>query len=168
MQKPKLFLLSLLFLFAANVKADRLIQVNHELPEYLGLTVDDGELFADQLKGKLVVLTFWHSRCKTCHKLLPVLSQIQKQVGSDKLATIAINHKDNLRTYNRNVRKLKNTPLIFSYDRSGIVAGKLNVEMAPYTLVADVYGRSLYLEQGYTADSVDNIIDALNRELAEM
>jgi len=51
----------------------------------------------EALKGKYVVLDFWASRCGPCVESLPMLKQLQKDYGADKLKVISITldtHRD--------------------------------------------------------------------------
>lgn len=60
-------------------------------PDFTAVNVVTGEkVNLGAQRGKLVVLTFWATRCGPCRKELPILENLQRKVGEDRLMVYAI------------------------------------------------------------------------------
>ena len=60
-------------------------------PDLLGVDSDKHEIRVSDFQGKVVVLTFWASWCGQCLKELPILENVQRKLGPDLIAIVAIN-----------------------------------------------------------------------------
>ena len=71
--------LLILFLFAvmsmSAFAADRL-QAGSMAPDFAGSSMDGKSLSLTGLQGKVVVLTFWSTRCAICHSEIPKLNRV--------------------------------------------------------------------------------------------
>ncbi|MCB1577796.1 MAG: TlpA family protein disulfide reductase, partial [Xanthomonadales bacterium] len=65
--------------------------VGSPAPDALGIDKDNQAIHVSDYRGKVVVLTFWASWCGYCLKELPVLENLQRKVGSEQIAVVAIN-----------------------------------------------------------------------------
>jgi thiol-disulfide isomerase/thioredoxin len=45
-------------------------------------------------RGKVVILTFWASRCAPCRRELAILERAQEVVGKDKLTVFAVSYRE--------------------------------------------------------------------------
>ncbi len=81
MKKISIILIALFLLLAADLSAQRKInlqgiEIGSKAPE-IELPTVDGELFTlSQLKGKVVLISFWASWCKPCRKKSPELIEV--------------------------------------------------------------------------------------------
>src|SRR4051812_33546360 len=51
---------------------------------FSGTSLEGKEINLEELRGKVVVLTFWSTRCAICHDEIPKLNKIaEKYVGRD-------------------------------------------------------------------------------------
>lgn len=72
-------LISIIFLslvLAASAFAQQMLQAGSSAPAF-SLAGMDGQTYdLNQLRGKVVVVTFWSTRCSICHSEIPKLNQL--------------------------------------------------------------------------------------------
>jgi peroxiredoxin len=68
--------LILLLILAVSAAAQQNLQPGSSAPDFAGESLD-GKLYnLSQLQGKVVVLTFWSTRCEICHNEIPKLNRM--------------------------------------------------------------------------------------------
>lgn len=80
------------------------------LAETFSATALDGESFSlAELRGKVVVLTFWSTKCPICHSEIPKLNQLAKTYEGKEIVFLGATteNSDKVRAY------LKKTPFVF-------------------------------------------------------
>src|SRR5688572_22167756 len=76
--------LILTLVLAACALAQQNLQPGQAAPDFAATTVDGRPVNLKDLHGKVVVLTFWSTRCAICHSELPKLNQVvQRYQGKD-------------------------------------------------------------------------------------
>jgi thiol-disulfide isomerase/thioredoxin len=60
---------------------------------YLDLNTGQTHRLTDH-RGKIVILNIWATWCPPCRRELPDLSEVQKNVGTDRLSVIALSDED--------------------------------------------------------------------------
>jgi peroxiredoxin len=73
-------------------------------PDFVGLTTHGAALTLAELHGKVVLLTFWASWCPPCGPELTVLESLQRELGVQQLAIVAVNAGESMpvvREYSR-------------------------------------------------------------------
>jgi thiol-disulfide isomerase/thioredoxin len=133
-------------------------------PHYLGKTSKGEKIDLNNLKGKVVIISFWASWCKPCLQELPVLDSIQKKLG-DKIKIIAINYKQDRKLYRQIRHKLKDINLIMLSDPMGSLGKKFGVKSIPNMFLISKDGTIAYHGVGYGDKTLDKIIKILNQEL---
>ena len=136
-------------------------------PDSLGRTSNGDEVRVTDQHGKVVVVTFWASWCGYCRRELPVLAGLQEAAGKDRMTVVAINYKDDRKVYRALVRALKDVQLTMTHDTNGAIGEAYGVEGIPRLLMIDREGKVAYVSVGYDADSLDQIVDAANKLLAQ-
>ncbi len=76
-------LILILTLLAAAAFAQQKLQPGVAAPDFNAESLDGKVYNLSQLQGKVVVLTFWSTRCQICHSELPKLNEVAKRY-SDK------------------------------------------------------------------------------------
>ena len=77
-------ILLLTFVLAANAFAQQNLQPGQAAPDFAATTIDGRPVNLKDLNGKVVVLTFWSTRCAICHSELPKLNEVaQRYQGKD-------------------------------------------------------------------------------------
>lgn len=104
MKLPLSFLLILMFSFAALAQSAKIAAEDFESVDIAGQTVK-----LSDLKGKVVVLTFWSTKCVICHSEIPKLNALAKaNSGKDVVFLgITMNGENLLKPY------LKENPFNF-------------------------------------------------------
>ena len=153
-------------LFAWSTGLSAQIAVGEPPPDEIGTAEGEPVLLSNQT-GIVQVVTFWASWCPPCRKELPVLAQIQKQVGTDQLQIFAINFKEDRRTFRKLSRKLEGlSDMVFLHDRKGIVGDAFGLEGLPFMIILDREGNVAHIHTGYADSVVDTLVDELNTLLA--
>jgi len=104
------------------------------------------------MKGKVVVLDFWASWCGPCVKGLPVVNQVVKEFGDEKVAFIAINQGEpepKIRTFLSN-SNLKD--LVVGLDPKNVIGQAFQVQGIPQTVVIDRTGHIHSVHVGFSQD----------------
>ena len=63
-------------------------------PNFTATTIDGQHLELAQLKGKVVVLNFWFTRCQPCIAEMPDLNKLVAHYSSDKVAFISFSYEE--------------------------------------------------------------------------
>jgi len=92
-------------------------------------------------KGKVLVLNFWATWCPSCIKEMPLLSNMQKKLGSNYVV-FAINVEESKALVKRYVSKYfkDRVDLPFLSDVRGELFRSLNLKYLPSTLLIDSNG----------------------------
>lgn len=158
-------LLFLMASFYADAKKKTVeLQIGSVVPHYLGKTSKGEKIDLNDLKGKVVILSFWASWCKPCLQELPVLDRIQRKLG-DKIKIIAINYKQDRKLYRKIKHKLKDISLTMLHDPMGSLGKKFGVKSIPNMFMISKQGKLVYHGVGYGDKTLDKIIQKLNQEL---
>jgi len=62
-----------------------------QAPDFVGQTMHGPRLSLGDLRGKVVVLTFWATWCPPCRTDLALLEDLHRHLGAQHLAVIAVN-----------------------------------------------------------------------------
>jgi thiol-disulfide isomerase/thioredoxin len=125
--------------------------------------------------GKVVILEFWGLYCHPCLKVNPLLEQIRKKYGDNKLVIIAVNDNrindlSQMTTYiNRN--KLSEWVHVFINSEIGqsqypVFKGNFDYYSGlgvPRTIVIDKIGKVAYKNYGYSAEEFQNFTKMIER-----
>ena len=72
------------------VSAQQNLQVGQAAPVFVAQTLDGQTVNLKELQGKVVVLTFWSTRCAICHAEIPKLYQIVERYKGLDVAFLAL------------------------------------------------------------------------------
>lgn len=76
--------LTTIFSFAAFAQGGKTLA-----PDFSAATMSGDEVDLDSLKGKVVVLTFWSTRCSICHAEIPKLNRLAAQYKGKDVVFLA-------------------------------------------------------------------------------
>ncbi len=76
-------------IFAAATFAQQKLQPGAAAPDFNAESLDGKVYNLSQLQGKIVVLTFWSTRCEICHSELPKLNEVAKRYADKEVVFLA-------------------------------------------------------------------------------
>ncbi len=135
-------------------------------PPRLGRNLAGDEILIPGYAGKAVVLTFWATWCPYCLKELPILDNVQRRAGPDRLRVVAVNTEDRdvFRQATRMMRKAMAIELVS--DADGQAARAFGVTVLPHMVIVGRDGRIVRVYRGYSEDSLKAIVADINLALA--
>jgi thiol-disulfide isomerase/thioredoxin len=137
-------------------------------PDYLGRDRDGHDLRVSDLRGKVVIVSFWASWCGYCRKELPVLAALQKLKGTSDLQVVGVNHDDDYDKYKDLRRRWKDLDIILTYDApDGRIGKPYDVHGLPFLVLIGRDGRVAYSHYGYDEDMLDTIMAEVNELLVQ-
>ena len=80
----------LLLVLMSAAYAQQNLQVGQAAPDFAAQTLDGQPVNLKGLNGKVVVLTFWSTRCAICHAEFPKLNQIVERYQSQDVVFLAV------------------------------------------------------------------------------
>ncbi len=169
MRKRAIGILLLLLISACGSSVVAAQTVRGEAPpDELGIDKDKHEVRVSDYRGKVVVLTFWASWCGYCLKELPVLESVQRRLGKDKIAVVAINSDKDRSDYLAMRRRMKDFTMTMTEDRrDGSIAKRYGVTGYPHLVMVDKEGLVAFSHRGYSEKSLPKIVEEINTLLDE-
>lgn len=82
--------LLLTFVLASGAFAQQNLQVGQPAPDFAATTIDGRPVSLKELHGKVVVLTFWSTRCEICHNEIPKMNQIVDRYRGKDVVFLAL------------------------------------------------------------------------------
>ena len=163
-----IMLLSLVLTIA--VFAQSSVKVGTAAPAFAGSRLDGTPIDLNDLKGSVVVVTFWSTRCAICHHERPKLNQVSDKYDARKVVFLGLTmeNEQKISLY------LKNNPFKFQIvpDSFGTVlkyadrdrAGNLDMGFPAY-FVIDQDGVVRYRSSGY--DKTVGLDGAINKLISK-
>ena len=90
MLKSTIFFLILFLAGASSLFAQQALRPGEAAPEFSGQALDGSLYDLDQLHGKVVVLTFWNTRCQICHSEIPNLNRLAERYRGKDVVFLAL------------------------------------------------------------------------------
>lgn len=161
------FGLSLALLPAAWADEDAL-EPGTTPPSFLGRDLRGNEISLEDLRGRVVLVSFWSSQCDPCLDDMPVLEHIQTQVEPAELRVVAVNMRDpQARTVRASLSGNKELKCAYTFDRRNLIANSYGIEVLPTMILVDKQGRIAHVQRGADEDRLEQIADRINRLLME-
>ena len=83
-------LLSFLLLVTSAAHSQQALRLGESAPEFSGQSMDGTTYDLEQLHGKVVVLTFWSTRCEICHSEIPNLNRVAERYRDKDVVFLAV------------------------------------------------------------------------------
>jgi len=160
MKAKKLFVTLLLVLVSGTAFSD--VEIGDMPYERLGVGGDGEEININEHHGKVLIITFWATWCGPCMKEIPLLSGIQKRVGSEQLQVFAVSYRESKKMFNAVSETLSDNPIIFSYDKRGYVARRYGVKAIPHMVIVGKDGKVSAKHIGYSEQQIPKLVEEIN------
>lgn len=168
MKKHLFFSLFILFAFIAKAQDDNsdIVKVGQAMPAFTIVSDNGKTISSTELKGKVVLITFFATWCPPCQKELP---EIQKQIWDKyknnknfRLLVIGREHNDaELTKYNE--KKGFTFPLY--PDKNRKIFGSFAQNLIPRNYLIDKDGKVIYTSKGYTSEEFTQLQNKLAEAL---
>ncbi|MBV8502924.1 MAG: TlpA family protein disulfide reductase [Paucibacter sp.] len=167
MKRSVQLLLSLsLALLAASSAAAGKLRPGDQPPDYLGHNIDGDDVHVSDFAGRAVVVSYWATWCPYCLKELPILNNIQRVAGKDRLAVVAVN-VESRDTFRAARRALADTlDVNFAWDPGKRSQHAYVVTGLPHLVIIGRDGRIVSIHVGYGEGALTAIAEELNTALA--
>ena len=83
-------LLCLVLLAASAAYSQQVLRPGQPAPTFSGQGLDGKMYDLDRLQGKVVVLTFWTTRCEICHSEIPNLNRVAERYRDKDVVFLAV------------------------------------------------------------------------------
>ena len=130
-------------------------------PPYLGKDQKGKTVDLNDLRGKVVIVTFWATWCPPCRKELPVLETIQQHAGPDRVRVIAVNIEKAM-VYRPMKRRLKDYKMTLTNDHNGRIKKRYGVDGIPHMVMIKKDGTIATVKRGYSEAMVPAVIGEVN------
>ena len=90
MFKSSVFLWLVLLVGTTGAFSQQALKPGEAAPEFSGQGLDGNLYDLDQLHGKVVVLTFWSTRCAICHSEIPNLNRVAERYRGKDVVFLAV------------------------------------------------------------------------------
>lgn len=157
------FLVLLLIMAISSVgNAKDKVSVGDIPPSYVGKTLDSKKIELSDMKGKIVVMTFWATWCAPCMAELPVLNELQKQVSPERLQVVAINYGEIRRKVKHIMSLIPDSKILFTRDPYKSASRRYGVRGIPHMVIVDHEGKVANIHIGYGSGTEDRLVEELN------
>ena len=141
------------------------VSIGEHPPMKLGRNLHGDKLNVADYQGKVLIVTFWATWCGPCMKEIPVLSGIQKKVGTDRLQVVAVNYRESKKMFKSVAEALIDNPIVFSFDANKRVSKKYGVKAIPHMVIVDKHGLVVSQHIGYKEGDLPLLVAKINRLL---
>ncbi len=121
------------FVLSASAAAQQVLKPGSVAPAFAGELLDGKAINLSDMQGKIVVMTFWSTRCAICHSEIPKLNQVAERYKGKDVVFLALTMENQVKVE----PYLKKNPFNFNImpNSFGIVLkyadmdGKGNIDM---------------------------------------
>jgi predicted methyltransferase/thiol-disulfide isomerase/thioredoxin len=110
-------------------------------PQIEATTLNGGHLSSGQLKGKVILWSFWATYCSVCREEIPALQQLDREFGDRGLVIIGVSLDEDISQLRRFVQENNLCWPQIHDGKSGPVAKLFNVVGPPTKWLVDAEGR---------------------------
>jgi peroxiredoxin len=155
----------------AAALAQNSVRVGSQAPEFTATDVNGNNVALSSLRGKVVVMTFWATRCAICHEELPKLNQVARSFDGKNVVflSLASESSDAVGAY---LRRMPMAPTVLA-DTFGVMlqyadrdrGGNINMGFPAYYVISP-QGTVQYRANGW--DKTQAVSSTVSRLLSSM
>lgn len=82
-------------MFGLSVYGQQQLKPGNDAPDFAAQDLDGQQINLRDLQGKVVVLTFWSTKCQICHAEIPKLNQIVDRYRGQEVVFLALTTEPN-------------------------------------------------------------------------
>lgn len=150
--------------FRDNIENDKKNRKNlkGKLIENLNLTDLKGKHYTlEELKGKVIVLNFWFTKCAPCIKEIPDLNEMIQKYGTENIAYFAITF-DEKEIVEEFIKKKQIDFTIIPEDKNTIE--QFSIGFYPTNIIIDKEGKVKYVNEFF----MENMIEDMNKVIKKL
>ncbi len=150
--------------------AQQQLRVGNQAPSFVAEALDGRLLSLPEMEGKVVVMTFWSTKCAICHSEIPKLNQVAKRYQGQDVVFLALTMENSSRIN----PYLQKNPFDFTIvpNSFGVVlkfadmdsGGRINIGFPAHFLIGRD-GKIAHRTQGF--DKASNIDAQISRLISE-
>lgn len=162
-----LTILSLTIFLAVSAFAQQGLNLGSAAPEFSATGLSGQQYALSQLQGKIVVMTFWSTKCNICHSEIPKLNQLANRYKGQDVVFLAMTTENESKVENY----LRSTPFDFNIlpNSFGMLlqyadrdkSGNINMGFPAYFLVDQTGGIQLKTSGWDKTRNIDSKISSL-------
>jgi peroxiredoxin len=137
----KISILTLLLVLSISAFSQQKLKTGQVAPEFAAQTMDGKPVNLSEMQGKVIVMTFWSTRCAICHSEIPKLNQVAARYRDKDVVFLALTMENQTKVE----PYLKKNPFDFNIvpNSFGVVlkyadmdsAGRINMGFPAYFLI---------------------------------
>jgi peroxiredoxin len=86
----KISILTLLLVLSISAFSQQKLKTGEIAPEFAAQTIDGKPVSLSDMQGKVIVMTFWSTRCAICHSEIPKLNQVAARYRDKDVVFLAL------------------------------------------------------------------------------
>jgi peroxiredoxin len=164
-------ILFFIIIFTVAAHSQTGLKVGNTAPEFMATDLAGNDIALNSLRGNIVVMTFWSTRCEICHVEFPKLNRLIRSFDGKKVVFLSLTMENDVKveTYlKKNPLEARIVPNSFGVllqyadrDRNG------NMDMGfPAFYVINGDGKIQYRSSGY--DKTESLSSTLSKLLGSM
>jgi thiol-disulfide isomerase/thioredoxin len=151
-------------LFWEKLKVRDNCLIGLEVPSFEVTTLKDEKFETDSLRGKVIVLNFWFTKCAPCIAEMPFLNKVVSEYKNEKILFLSIANEDSATL--EKFLKTKKFDFEVVPNGSSILTQTLKLFSAwPTTIIVDTKGKIRFIKMGGFEDEDGDFIKVLNETL---
>lgn len=128
--------------------------INKPAPIFDIEDIEGNLLKLNELKGKVVVLNFWHTRCAPCIEEMPGLNKIRNDFYKKEVVFISFTYDDKAKVD----KFMENHKLSYKVvPDARVVIRSYSINSFPTNIIIDKEGKVSFIEIGYTSSTAKKI-----------
>jgi len=154
---------------AAASAAKPALKVGDDPPDVLGKSASGDAVHLTDLRGRIVVISFFASWCGPCRKEVPMLMALQKNATREKVVVISVNWRQGSDAFQA-IRKIFQdhaSEITLVSDERGRVGDAYGVHAIPFMIIVGKDGKIVALHLGYGEGEIPVIADEINTAWAK-
>ena len=181
--KLKLYKMRLLFIVAIlissfninaqsnKVKAEdnyTFVKEGEMAPDFTTEMLDGSKITLSDLKGKVVLLNFWATWCGPCMKeFKEVPEKLLKPLEGQNFVFLPVSRQEKREVVAKKMAHLKGKGIDFpvGLDPTRDIYKQYAGQTIPRNFLIDQNGKIVYISTGYTEESLDKIVEKVNKML---